>query len=104
MKRNKTGPRFVLCVQSDDDSDLTLRKLYEAWPDPKPKPMDSCASPMSLAKITFIRRNISLKSVCRPPPGGAWHRAKTPFCTLPRPTHRGHVAPGRRFQEKSTMT
>ncbi|MBI2927548.1 MAG: hypothetical protein HYY24_17775 [Verrucomicrobia bacterium] len=35
MKRGKTTPRFVLCMEADADSDLTPRKGYDVLADPK---------------------------------------------------------------------
>ncbi len=33
MRLNKLPPRFVLCVQTEDDADITLRKVYQVLPD-----------------------------------------------------------------------
>lgn len=33
MKRKKTEPRFVVCVQNENCEDLELRKIYQVLPD-----------------------------------------------------------------------
>ena len=33
MRPNRLPPRFVLCVQTEDDADVTLRKVYQVLPD-----------------------------------------------------------------------
>ncbi|HEV7796988.1 MAG TPA: hypothetical protein VGO73_02440 [Pyrinomonadaceae bacterium] len=33
MKRQKTEPRFVLCIRNEDCDDLQPRKIYQVLPD-----------------------------------------------------------------------
>lgn len=33
MKRQKTEPRFVLCIRNEDCDDLEPRKIYQVLPD-----------------------------------------------------------------------
>lgn len=33
MKRSKSEPRFVVCVENDDCEDLEPRKIYQVLPD-----------------------------------------------------------------------